>query len=106
MRRVALENRAQKDKFGSGKHGFTSGNPSTGVLATIPGDDWFDIPVSMGRRTNDPFNLTCIVKQACNNAISSFGAFDYNDASFAPNRTDLLKPGHHIRFILIGDVWP
>ena len=42
MRRVALENRAQKDKFGSGKHGFTSGNPSTGVLATIPGADWFD----------------------------------------------------------------
>lgn len=42
MRRVALENRAQKDKFGVSKHGFTPGNPSTGVLATIPGAEWFD----------------------------------------------------------------
>ena len=42
MQRVPLENRAQKDKFGQGKHGFQSGNPSTGVLATIPGAAWFD----------------------------------------------------------------
>lgn len=42
MRRVPLENRAQKDKFGSGKHGYQSGNASTGVLATIPGADIFD----------------------------------------------------------------
>ncbi|ORF03613.1 hypothetical protein BGI05_05125 [Snodgrassella alvi] len=42
MQRVPLENRAQKDKFGQGKHGFQSGNPATGVLATIPGAAWFD----------------------------------------------------------------
>ena len=42
MQRVPLENRAQKDKFGQGKHGFQSGNPSTGVLATIPGASFFD----------------------------------------------------------------
>ena len=42
MLRVALENRAQKDKFGPGKHGYQGGNPITGVLATIPGAEVFD----------------------------------------------------------------
>ena len=42
MQRVPLENRAQKDKFGPGKHGYQGGNPTTGVLATIPGAEAFD----------------------------------------------------------------
>ncbi|WP_274570662.1 hypothetical protein V6667_06450 [Neisseria leonii] len=42
MKRADLDKRAQRDKFGSGKHGFQSGNPSGGVLPTIPGAEWFD----------------------------------------------------------------
>ncbi|EOX1010574.1 hypothetical protein ACO4GU_003159, partial [Yersinia enterocolitica] len=33
---------AQVDKFGSGKNGFTRGNPQTGVPATALDDDYFD----------------------------------------------------------------
>ncbi|WP_414617217.1 gp53-like domain-containing protein [Yersinia intermedia] len=33
---------AQVDKFGSGKNGFTRGNPQTGVPATAFDDDYFD----------------------------------------------------------------
>lgn len=33
---------AQKDKFGSGKNGFTRGNPQTGVQATQLDDDYCD----------------------------------------------------------------
>lgn len=42
MKRADLDKRAQRDKFGAGKHGFQSGNPIGGVLPTIPGADWFD----------------------------------------------------------------
>ena len=42
MKRADLDKRAQRDKFGSGKHGFQSGNPTGGVLPTIPGAEWFD----------------------------------------------------------------
>lgn len=42
MKRADLEKRAQRDKFGSGKHGFQGGNPATGQLPTIPGAEWFD----------------------------------------------------------------
>ena len=42
MKRADLDKRAQRDKFGAGKHGFQSGNPTGGVLPTIPGADWFD----------------------------------------------------------------
>ena len=42
MRRVPLENRAQKDKFGEGKHGYQEGNPASGQLATVPGSGVFD----------------------------------------------------------------
>ena len=34
---------AQKDKFGAGKNGFTSGNPQTGTPATDLDDDYFDM---------------------------------------------------------------
>lgn len=34
---------AQKDKFGSGKNGFTRGNPQTGTPATDLDDDYFDM---------------------------------------------------------------
>lgn len=33
---------AQKDKFGSGKNGFTGGNPQTGELPTALDSDFFD----------------------------------------------------------------
>ncbi|MBD8180199.1 hypothetical protein IFU25_00645 [Pantoea agglomerans] len=33
---------AQKDKFGSGKNGFTGGNPQTGELPTALDQDFFD----------------------------------------------------------------
>ncbi|HHH0255552.1 TPA: hypothetical protein ACPZQ5_004421, partial [Yersinia enterocolitica] len=33
---------AQTDKFGTGKNGFTRGNPQTGVPATALDDDYFD----------------------------------------------------------------
>lgn len=42
MKRADLEKRAQRDKFGAGKHGFQSGNPAGGLLPTIPGAEWFD----------------------------------------------------------------
>ena len=42
MKRADLEKRAQRDKFGAGKHGFQSGNPAGGLLPTIPGAAWFD----------------------------------------------------------------
>ena len=42
MKRADLEKRAQRDKFGSGKHGFQSGNPAAGLLPTIPGAEWFN----------------------------------------------------------------
>ncbi|WP_085359580.1 phage tail protein [Neisseria dumasiana] len=42
MKRVDPNNRAQADKFGSGKPGFQGGNPAAGVLPTIPGADWFN----------------------------------------------------------------
>ncbi len=42
MKRADLEKRAQRDKFGAGKHGFQSGNPVGGLLPTIPGAAWFD----------------------------------------------------------------
>lgn len=34
---------AQKDKFGTGKNGFTRGNPQTGTPATDLDDDYFDM---------------------------------------------------------------
>lgn len=34
---------AQKDKFGAGKNGFTSGNPQTGTPATDLDDEYFDM---------------------------------------------------------------
>ena len=42
MKRADLDKRAQRDKFGSNKHGFQSGSPAGGVLPTIPGAEWFD----------------------------------------------------------------
>lgn len=42
MKRADLDKRAQRDKFGPGKHGFQSGTPTAGVLPTIPGAEWFD----------------------------------------------------------------
>ena len=33
----------QLNKFGTGKHGFTAGNPAGGVPATTPGYEWFDM---------------------------------------------------------------
>ncbi len=42
MRRVAETRNPVIDKFGTGKHGFTGGNPQTGTPATTPGFEWFD----------------------------------------------------------------
>lgn len=42
MKRADLDKRAARDRFGPGKHGFQSGNPSQGVLPTIPGAEWFN----------------------------------------------------------------
>jgi len=42
MQRVGPGRNPALDKFGTGKHGFTAGNPQTGTPATTPGVEWFD----------------------------------------------------------------
>lgn len=42
MQRVGTNRNPALDKFGTGKHGFTAGNPQTGTPATTPGYELFD----------------------------------------------------------------
>lgn len=42
MQRVGSNRNPALDKFGTGKHGFTAGNPQTGTPATTPGAELFD----------------------------------------------------------------
>lgn len=42
MQRVGSGRNPALDKFGTGKHGFTAGNPQAGVPATTPGAELFD----------------------------------------------------------------